>query len=190
MLSLTTIVALKKGDRSVFSEVYFLYHEKIFFFVKRKTDSPYIAEEVTQLAFIKLWQSRENLSESHPLFSQLFRIVQSVLIDELRKQATYLSKTGKVIHLSVDEYSDVLEKLSEKEMRSRIMKIVEAMPSNRRKVFEMNRLQGMSYKQIAEQLSLSVKTVEYHLLEALKQLKRELGHHLPYVLLMLAINYF
>jgi RNA polymerase sigma-70 factor (family 1) len=178
-----TIAALKKSNLLVFNEVYHAHHKKIYFFILRKTRSSFIAEETTQLTFIKCWKYRESLSEDVDIAIQLFRIARTTMIDLLRKDNVY---DQKIIHI-IDRYSfptdEVWERLAEKELKHKLAGALEEMPPMRRKVFEMSRFKGMTYQQIANELSLSPRTVEAHIFQAVKQLKHSLGPLLTLVLL-------
>lgn len=170
-----TIAAIKKGNILVFNEIYYSFHKRIYFFILRKTHSTFLAEETTQLTFIKCWKYRASLSEELDIGVQLFRIARTTLIDCLRKERVYEEK---VIHI-VDRYTpftdEVWEGLAAKELEGKLAHALDKMPPMRRKVFEMSRIKGMSYQQIAHELSLSSRTVEAHIFQAVKQLKHYLG---------------
>ena len=170
MYLLDKIVALKQNDEIVFSELFQEYHQKIYFYVLYKTESKYLAEEVTQLTFIKLWNYRHNLDESLNLSSQIFRIAKTTCIDLLRKEANK-SKLAQVqkVRLSSNGTS---EDLDGKEMERKLTYAIQKMPPMRRKIFVMSRYESKSYKEISRLLSLSEKTVENHIALALKQLRR------------------
>nr|WP_295863709.1 sigma-70 family RNA polymerase sigma factor [uncultured Chitinophaga sp.] len=172
---MNTIAALKEGNLLVFNEVYYAWHQRIYFFILQKTRSSFVAEEVTQLAFIKCWNYRESLSDDLSIELQLFRIARTTLIDHLRKETVYQEK---VIHV-IDRYTlpadDLWGKLEEKELQARLVNALKTMPPMRRKVFEMSRFKGMSHQQIAHELSLSPRTVETHIFQAVKQLRHALG---------------
>lgn len=177
-----TIAALKKGNTLVFNEVYYAYHKKIYFFILQRTRSAFLAEETTQLTFIKCWKYRETLSDNLDIQVQLFRIARTTLIDLLRKDNVYEEKVIHVMGSYTVPSDEVWEKLAEKELRDRLAHALESMPPMRRKVFEMSRYKGMSYQQIARELSLSSRTVEAHIFQAVKQLKHSMGLHLLLVL--------
>jgi RNA polymerase sigma-70 factor (ECF subfamily) len=170
------IAALKEGDEIVFREIFKDFHEKIFFYILSKSHSTYIAEEVTQITFIKLWQSRASLDESLPLLAQVFRIAKTTFIDILRKEnnrrllhderAMYLQSH----HITPGQH--ISGGLEEKEMLKQVTQAIGKMPPMRRKIFELSREQGMSYKEIALYLSLSVSTVKNHIVLAIRDLRR------------------
>ena len=171
MLPRNTIAALKENDEIVFNELFNDYHHKVYFYILAKTKSDYLAEEVTQLAFIKLWDYRHNLDETLPVSSQIFRIAKTTCIDLLRKEANQakLLISGKKDAQPLNTVSDLAET---KEMERRLSDAVQKMPPVRRKVFQLSRYESKSYKEISQLLSLSEKTVENHIALAIKQLRR------------------
>ena len=168
-----SIKELKEGDESCFKQVFDQYHQKLYFFILYKTKSEYIAEEVVQLAFTKLWQCRQTLQEEYAVSTQLFRIATTVLIDYLRKYTTKDALTARLDGAAIEKGIDSTnEKVSGAELQRRISEAVNDLPPVRKLVFEMSREQGMSYREIAASLSVSSKTVETHIYKALKQIKK------------------
>jgi RNA polymerase sigma-70 factor (family 1) len=172
---LLSIKELKDGDQLYFRQVFDQYHQKLYFFILCKIKSDYIAEEVVQMAFTKLWQSRQTLQEEFTLSTQLFRIATTILIDYLRK---YNNKDAVTIRLDVLDIEKGIDSTNEKmrgaELQKRISEAVNDLPPVRKQVFEMSREQGMSHREIAETLSVSSKTVETHIYKALKQIKKHI----------------
>ncbi len=166
-----TIAALKQGDEFIFDEIFNEFHQKVYYYILLKTKSVYLAEEVTQLTFIKLWNNRARLDESVRLSSQVFRIAKTTCIDLLRKKANQLAliATAKEGHPSTNEVSESLES---QELQYKLDQEVQKMPPMRRKIFELSRFESKTYKEIAQILYLSEKTVENHIGLALKQLRR------------------
>lgn len=170
------IKELKNGDEFYFRKVFDQYYQKLYFFILYKTKSEYIAEEVVQMAFTKLWQCRQTLQEEYTISTQLFRIATTILIDFLRKYNNKDAVTARLDVLNIETGVDSTnEKMSGAELQKRISKAVNDLPPVRKQVFEMSREQGMSYREIAETLSVSSKTVEAHIYKALKQIKKHIA---------------
>jgi RNA polymerase sigma-70 factor (ECF subfamily) len=166
---------LRDGDELYFRKVFDQYHQKLYFFILYKTRSEYIAEEVVQMAFTKLWQSRQTLQEEYTISTQLFRIATTTLIDFLRKYNNKDAVTARLDALPVERGIDSTnEKMRGAELQKRISEAVNDLPPVRKLVFEMSRERGMSYREIAETLSVSSKTVEGHISKALKQIKKHI----------------
>ena len=107
-----TIAALKEGDEFIFGEIFNEFHQKVYYYILLKTKSAYLAEEVTQITFIKLWNNHARLEESIPLSSQVFQIAKTTCIDLLRKKANQLAliATAKEGRPSANEVSESLER--------------------------------------------------------------------------------
>jgi len=171
-----SIKELKDGDEFYFRQVFDQYHQKLYFFILYKTKSEYIAEEVAQMAFTKLWQCRQTLREEYTISTQLFRIATTILIDFLRKYNNKDAVTARLDTLNIEKGVDSTnEKMRGAELQKRITEAVNDLPPVRKQVFEMSREQGMSYREIAAALSVSSKTVEAHIYKALKQIKKRIS---------------
>ena len=170
-----SIKELKNGDEIYFKQVFDRYHQKLYFFILYKAKSEYIAEEVVQMAFTKLWQCRHSLREEYTISTQLFRIATTILIDFLRKYSNKDAITSGLDGLAIEKGVDSTnEKMRGAELQKRISEAVNDLPPVRKQVFEMSREQGMTYREIAETLSVSSKTVETHIYKALKQIKKHI----------------
>jgi len=161
---------IRTGDIAGFQTAYQLYHTKLYFFALKHTRSAYLAEETVQLTFIKLWENKTSLSPDIDLSPQLFRIAKSTMIDLLRKEIrrqTHHATLATAGNAPTHETPD----LAAKDDLSQVYDTIEQMAPVRQKVFRLSRLEGLSHKEISEQLSISPKTVENHIGRALRQLK-------------------
>ncbi|MBV4360568.1 RNA polymerase sigma factor [Pinibacter aurantiacus] len=165
------ILAIMNGDEAAFQEVFNGYHEKLYFYVFTKTRSAYLAEEVVQLSFIKLWKYRKSLNPSLAFSTQLYRIATTTLIDLRRKQSLSQDLTDSLEKTDIPSGEDFFANNSAKEMQAQLHTAMQNLPPVRRKVFEMSRIEGLTYKEIAQRLSISTKTVEHHISKALKAIR-------------------
>lgn len=170
---MNTISLIKNEDESAFRRVFDEYHKKLYFYIFGKTKSVYLAEETVQLTFIKLWNNRKNLNEDFSISTQLFRIATTTLIDLLRKQNTSFSHVKKLEKINLpDRENETVKKMDLKESNHILSNAMQTLPPMRKKVFEMSRNGGMTYNEIALELSISPKTVENHIAKAIKQIRR------------------
>ncbi len=164
------IIAIRQSNHDAFREIYLQWHERAYYYFLKKIKSEEAAKEMVQLTFIRIWKYRASLSISHSFEVQLFITARSVLIDKLRKEANERN-----LQKSLEErvYSNSISSVAsiQFETDNHLQSVLHQLPPMRRKVFELNRLEGYSYKEIAVLLAISVKTVDNHLSQAMKQLK-------------------
>ncbi|HLS94724.1 RNA polymerase sigma-70 factor (ECF subfamily) [Sphingobacterium allocomposti] len=166
------IKALKADNQNVFKRVYEQYHPQIYGFILQRTKSDYIAQEVTQLTFIKFWQQRDILSDHIQINVQLFGMARQVMIDLLRKEATRFKHEGQSAPTPFTD--SLIDAIESKDLLRLMEEDIQNMPKMRRMIFELSRKKGLSHKEIAQLFSISPKTVEQHIGKALVQLKQHL----------------
>lgn len=171
MQALTPITEIKKGDQVAFQAVYDQYHAKLFHYFLKRTRTDEVAKDLTQQAFIKLWQSRHTLSDAWSLDTQLFTIASSVYIDHLRRQSVERKYQHRIEVEWQEETAMSCSAHSEYESADYLDAVSENLPPIRKNVFMMKIAKGYSNKEIAEQLSVSIKTVEDHYSKALKHVR-------------------
>ena len=183
MNNIDTITALREGDPVVFKCVFDEYHQRVYAYVHKKTNSLYIAEETLQLTFIKLWKYRSSLTDESTLFTQVFRIASTTMIDLIRMEQKKQQNLHKLKAVQPQTY-DSSSAAEENELQAKIGTLLRQMPGMQKRVFEMSRFNDMSYREIAVALSISVKTVETHISRALKFLRQHLN---LFILLIFAL---
>ena len=168
-----------QGDEKAFKMLFDYYYKHLVIFAIRYLDDRDLAESVVQNVFVKLWEKRQSLQ---------IESVQAYLLTSVRNQCKNELKHRKVVRAYESSYIPA-EWVSEsvfpdQQVMARIYAVIEQMPEQRRKIFKMNRLDGMRYKEIAEKLEISPKTVEIQIGKALKylrdnlmQLKQQIYHH-------------
>lgn len=177
---LSYIHNLKSGNHESFEMVFRLSHKKVYAYFFKKTNDEDKAQDLTQLAFIKLWNFRHTLSEEHELDVQLFRIARTTLLDYFKKESND-ERNLKLYYTHISE--EATDQHQKFEINQQLEVALSVLPPTRKKVFILSRLQGYSYKEISEQLCISPRTVEKHISLAIKQLD---GYALVPVLVLLA----
>lgn len=178
---------LKKGDRKAFEQIFKKYAERIYYFsikyLKLKED----AEEITQEVFVRLWNRRFDLKTELSFSSYLFMIAKNAVIDMLRKRQKE-SLFNEDINSNIESplYEDN-KSVEYKELNEIIQNSIKDLPVKRRQIYLLSRDEGLTYKQIAEKLDISIKTVESHMRLALQQLKKSVGD--KYELILLGIMF-
>jgi len=142
------------------------------------------AEDVVQDVFFKLWKNRDELSVNTTLKSYLFRAVRNGcmnVIEHISVRDAY--KVVNEEDIKNSEANEIDEAVVS-ELEQRIRETINLLPAERRKIFMMSRFDGLKYREIADKLGISVKTVENQMYQALKFLRERLVDYLPLILLI------
>lgn len=174
--------------QSSFEKIYKLYYPKMFAFAKNYIQANEDAENVVQDVFVVLWEKKDELELSCTLTTYLFTLVKNRCLNYLRHKlieeefnTQMKEELGfKLYALESLEYSYP----SEKELQAVIQRALDALPERCREVFIKSRIEGLKYKEISEELGISVNTVENHIVIALKKLRVALKDYLPLLLFL------
>ena len=170
------ILGLKRGDHDSYETLFDLYYVKFVNFADAILKDRTVAKDIVQEAFIKIWVNRARLDENLSLENYIYVIVKRLVLNHIRdnKPAESL-EAGKVQTLQSNTWGGEDLIVIANETRHRIQDIISKMPLQRRTVFIMSRSQGMSNKEIADALQISVKTVERHMTLALAELRENIS---------------
>lgn len=165
-----SVLEIKQGNQQAFAEAFDLHYQKVFAFLMHRTHGNRDrAMELTQLTFIRLWRSRHSLSTAYTLDKQLFIMTKSTLIDDIRR-ASRERKGIQQLPTSPTEGLPDAQHLSF-ETTDHVVHVMKKLPPVRKKVLQMKILYGYTNREIAEQLSISIKTVEDHVTKGLHELR-------------------
>jgi RNA polymerase sigma-70 factor (family 1) len=166
---------IRVSSADAFKRLFEKYQEEIFNFLTYKIGDPDIAEDIVQDVFIKLWENRYNIKECESLKPYLYTLAKNLAINYMRHQNIVIKYQQEQIRRDSQQYSSNPHiELEHKELSEKVLKEIEKLPEQQRIVFMMSRLEQMSYREIAEALNISIKTVEVHIGRALKSLVRTL----------------
>ena len=168
---LPKLISLKEGDHSVFLDVYNTLHIKIFRFFLKRVPLDDTAKDLTQQCFIRLWQFRHTLSEEHPLEKQVFIIARNLLINHIKKETTRKRLT---LQHSQTVGKEIVQPsaASHFEISSEVSAAIDTLPPVRKKIIMLKAFYGCSNKEIASQMSISIKTVEDHVSKAFRHMRQ------------------
>ena len=163
------IEEIKEGNAIAFEHLYHLNKEKLLAYFLKKTNSVEAAKDLMQTTFFKLWQYRKSLSADYLPEQQLFYIARTVFIDHLRKESRQYKIKKSIKEAAIEKQA--ADYIYSFDAETRLQNILSEMPQLRRTVFQLHRVEGYSYKEIAEMLQIPVKSVDNNLAKALKHLR-------------------
>jgi RNA polymerase sigma-70 factor len=165
----------KKELRTKFEQVFLQNSGKIFNFVLSVSNgNNYLAEEVTQTAFQKLWEQLDSSATVENMTSYLFTAAKNIMFNLSRHETVKWIYQNYLMQHRMESELTTDQTIEGNFMMQYIRTLLEEMPPMRRKVFEMSKLDYYSTKEIAEQLNLSVSTIETHIQLGLRFMREEL----------------
>lgn len=167
------ILQLKDDNREAFSFLYKRYWKKVYNFTKLYILSSETSEEIVQEVFIKLWESRKFIDVEKNFDGYLFIITRNLIFNLARKDFNHTFYQTTVLE-AMDESYSIEEELETSDLREYISSLLATLPPRQQEVFSLSRDKHLTYKEIAEKLKISEKTVEHHMSEALKFLRKNL----------------
>ena len=170
-----TVRKIKKGNIKAFEKLFKELYAPLCGFAQKFIDDKNKAEELVQDIFYNLWKNRVNLDIKISLKSYLYKSVQNnclLIIQHKKVEEKYRKHLSITTNSSTQQTPDKV--LEIKELNENIQTTLETLPERCREIFYLNRFEGLKYREIAERLSISQKTVEANITKALKVLRKNL----------------
>ena len=136
------------------------------------------ADDVAQNVLLDFWNKRKLIHIKDSLASYLFQSTRNRCLNLIKRDSLKYKMLSDLKLTLIDESVDV-NRHDTSELKALIMKALDDLPIEVRHTFELSRFQGMTYKEIAAETGVSVKTVEYRISQALRRLEVELADYLP-----------
>ena len=171
-------------DQSRFEELFKSHFQPLCRFANQYIQDEDSAQDICQKVFIQLWHKRQDIDPKQSIVSYLFTAVKNRCLNHIRDHKKYRSKVLD-LDLAEEEWTFQEDRFVEEELKTKIAEALAALPEKCRKVFEMSRYQALTYKEIAEELEISQKTVEAHMSKAIKSLRMHLKDYLLGYLIIL-----
>ena len=180
------LTELKNGSFHAFERLYNMYSGKLYNFIMRiSSGNQYMAEEVVQSAFIRVWEVRERVEPESSFISFLCTIAKNLLMNMYQRQTVeyvyneYLKNTG------VDRDSQTEESIDLRFLNEYIDSLAEELPAQRKKIFILSKRQNYTNKEIAEMMGISESTVATQLSLAVKFMRERLMKHYDKIVALL-----
>ena len=136
------------------------------------------AEDIVQDVFMNLWRKRFEVDWTAPMKGYVYRATINGALNWLGKNKRSVSFDEAIGEQTASVSNDVEGKINEKELQIKIKEAIERLPAKCKAIFVLSRYEGLKYRQIAELLEISVKTVENQISIALDRLRQDLDHYL------------
>lgn len=169
------IKSLKKGDKEAFDFLFITYYEALKIFANVIVKDEFLADEVVSGFFTDFWIKRKKIQINQSLKSYLYKGVKNRAISAIRKsKKEIVNQLNEDFEVSGDCTPE--KKIIYEEQTKKVNDILDLIPPKSKEVFIMHRYDNFKYKEIAELLEISIKTVENHIVKALRILRNYYKH--------------
>jgi len=166
---------IRQGDKQEFEKLFRSSYVSLVRYAKTILKDHDTAEEIVQDLFFRLWQDRVNLTIESSLNGYLFRSVHNRSLHFIEHQKVVDRHAGEIAASADQTAEPVTEAIYYSELQSKVARVLERLPERCSVIFRMSRFEGLKYNEIAEKLSVSLKTVEANMGKALKEFRKALA---------------
>ena len=174
---------LKKGDSKAYSFLMDSYYKRLCGYANSLTNDIAKSEDIVQNIFVKIWVNRKKISSDIQIKNYLYKSVYNEFIDQYRKNKSIISLEEK--HLNALDIIIENNNIDFEKLMKTVNKEIEKLPKKCKKVFLLNKKDGLTHIEIAEHLEISTKTVEGHITRAFKILNQKLGDNIKSLFIIL-----
>lgn len=169
------LTALKNGNTEAFNKLFSDYGKRLYCFAYGYLKSKEEAEEVVQEVFLRIWRNRKQLNPELSFKAYLFKIAYHYMLELFER----ITRENAYKHQIIDDFvpfnEELNERLNYRLLLQKVDRLIDRLPARQKEILVKRKKEGIPVKEIAAQLGISPKTVENHLTEALKNLKKGLG---------------
>ncbi len=178
------------GDIDAFEWLYNNHKRQLLANLLKLVKSPQVAEDILQDVFVKVWENRTEINPTLSFGGYLYRIASNMVIDFYRKSSRSNAYREYLLNFTEITYQHVDKLLEHKESKQLLESALNNLSPQAREVFQLCRVEGKSYQEVATLLQISTNTISTHLSRANKKMKLFLKNpaNLPYLLLLFGLK--
>lgn len=181
--------ALRQGDKRSFSFLFNKYYKDLVLYGGTILRDRICCEDIVQTIFLKLWADREKLDIETSLKSFLLRSVRNACLDELRHRQVVKDHVSYSVFFDNFEDVDTEKYVLYSDLQAHLTDALDKIPNICKDAFEMNRFEGLKYKEIAQRLDISERMVELRVGKAIGLLRLYLRDFIVFAIILKILNF-
>ncbi|MBX2921480.1 MAG: RNA polymerase sigma-70 factor [Chitinophagaceae bacterium] len=165
------LAALRNGSENAFTSIYHHYSVPLYHNILSLVKDGNTAEELVQDIFSKIWKQRESIAIEKNFAGYLFVMARNRVFDFFQQATRDKILYEKIKIIASEQYDHIEQALFAKENADLLRKAIAALPPQRRKAFELCKLEGLTYRQASEEMGISLSTLKDHMVNALEAIR-------------------
>lgn len=180
---------IKHGDKQSFELLFKSHYAPLCSFANNYIKDKDDCEEIVQTFFLKLWERKSEIDINTSIKNYMFSSVRNSCLNYIKHQKIKASYQTEILYTN-NLNDNIYENFLEVDLIHKIEKIIAELPDKRREIFILSREQGLKYREIADKLQISIKTVETQMGHALKDLRDKLKDYQSILITFFIIGNF
>jgi len=176
-----TAQKIKNGNIKAFEQVFRELYSPLAGYANKIINDNNKAEEIVQEVFYVIWKNRESITISSSIKSYLYKSVQNSCLQNIQHELVKEKYKTYIININENKQLGPDTEMEVQEIKNEINRTLADLPERCRDIFNMNRFEGLKYREIADKLMISQKTVEANISKALKHLRKNLKSYVDLV---------
>jgi len=178
------INGLRSSNEEVYEHLFRSYYERLCRYANTIVKDEDESEEIVQSTFLVLWEKRLEVDIHTSMKSYLYKMVHNTCLNKVKHNKVKQTHSEYYLQQAEIMGESASSELMSKELQNEIDIAINLMPTQCRTVFELSKVENLTYAEIADQLNISIKTVEKHKMKALRILREQLKDYLPVLFLL------
>lgn len=183
----TWVKGLIDNDKKALDMLYNFYYPRLYSFAKGFLKVEDDINDILQEVFIKIWENRKNIKNTETFNAYIFTITKNAVISYFREKTKLSSFESRIREMVTSEGFFLNPSIEYEDIKEKVEKLIDKLPEKRKQIFKLSRENGLSHREIATEMGISVKTVEDHIMHAIRFLREHLKTLDIVTLLYLAI---
>ena len=179
----------QNGDIIAFQQIYETFCDPLYRFAHSYLKESFEAEEIVQDVFLKVWEKRAEVDVQKSFKSYLYQITVNKIFNELKQRIVRQKYVQQVMHAEQATEETPESSIQFHELNDKLEQLLNELPKQQRTIFVMSRWKGLTNVEIADQLNLSIRTVENQIYRATRFLKLHLNDNYPVLILLIVFGF-
>ena len=165
------------GSQEAFGELYARYREQLKYLCKRFMKNEIDVDDTVHDIFVHLWETRDAINVDLSFSNYMYTLTRNHVLKKFRHHAVHSRFEQTLLMNATDSTNETEDAIIDNDYEILLNKAIECLSPRQKEIFQLSRIQRLSYKEISELMQISVDTVQEHASLALKKMKGYLQQH-------------
>lgn len=163
--------ALRQGNENAFTQLYHHYSVSLYHNILSLVKDEHVAEELVQDVFSKIWKQKAGITIEKNFSGYLFVMARNRVFDFFQKVTRDRALYKRIKTIASEHYDHIEQAIFAKENADLLRRAIDTLPPQRKRAFELCKIEGLTYLQASEEMGVSLSTLKDHMVNALDSVR-------------------